>query len=134
MSKKLTQYSIKMFTKELDETFEDKFYIDPDDNYLNVLKQFLNILERYNLEITPKQLDVIIINSGNPNEQRVLLERVVMWLLSEPMEFIFEITPKDGKAFRKVVFAADFQRAFDFISDHYDISEFKKLNIEEVKL
>ena len=78
MSKKLTQYSIKMFTKELDETFEDKFYIDPDDNYLNVLKQFLNILERYNLEITPKQLDVIIINSGNPNEQRVLLERVVM--------------------------------------------------------
>ena len=50
------------------------------------------------------------------------------------MEFIFEITPKDGKAFRKVVFAADFQRAFDFISDHYDISEFKKLNIEEVKL
>ena len=78
MSKKLTQYSIKMFSKELDKTFEDKFYIDSDDSYLNVLKQFLNILEQYNLEITPKQLDVIIINSGNPNEQRVLLERVVM--------------------------------------------------------
>ena len=78
MSKKLTQYSIKMFSKELDKTFEDKFYIDSDDSYLNILKQMVNILEKYNLEITPKQLDVIIINSGNPNEQRVLLERVVM--------------------------------------------------------
>lgn len=77
MSKKLIQYSIKMFSKELDKTFEDKFYIDPDDNYLNVLREFVNILEQYNLEITPEQLDVIIINSGNPNEQRVLLEKVI---------------------------------------------------------
>lgn len=70
------QYRIQMYDRKLDKTFDHKFYINPSANYIDVLKQFIDILISYNLEITPDCLDAIIIGGRNPKEQKILLERV----------------------------------------------------------
>lgn len=77
MSERSIQYRIEMYSKELKKTFDHKFYIKPSCNYIDVLKQFVDILESYNLEITPDCLDAIIIGGRNPKEQKILLERVI---------------------------------------------------------
>ena len=59
MTDKLIQYRIQMYNKELQKTFEHKFYIKPSANYIDVLKQFIDILYSYNLEITAECLDAI---------------------------------------------------------------------------
>lgn len=76
MSEKLIQYRIQMYSKELKKTFDSKFYIKPDSDYIAVLEQFIDILKGYNLEIDAKTLDAIILGNRNPREERIILERV----------------------------------------------------------
>lgn len=76
MSKKSIQYSISMYDRENKQTFSHKFYIEPNSDYVEILKQFINELKNYDLEIDTESLDLIIVGNRNPRESRILLERV----------------------------------------------------------
>jgi len=71
-----TQYVIKMHDKLHTETFEENFYINNNTNYIEVLKQLINVLERYNLDISTNNLFALVVGGNNSKEEVILLERV----------------------------------------------------------
>lgn len=76
MSEQSIQYSIKMHDKNQKLTFENKFYIKPNETYIDVLLQMIKELKQYNLEFNSQDLTMILANNKNPREVYVILERV----------------------------------------------------------
>jgi hypothetical protein len=70
------QYEIQMKDLNHKDTFETKFYIEPDVNYIKILEQFIEELKKYNLEINSSNLEMITIGNSNPKEQFIILQRV----------------------------------------------------------
>jgi hypothetical protein len=70
------QYVIKMHDKLHTETFEENFYINSNINYIEVLKQLIKVLERYNLDISTDNLFTLVVGGNNPKEEVILVERV----------------------------------------------------------
>jgi len=71
-----TQYVIRMHDKFHTETFEEYFYIDNNTNFIGILKQLINVIEKYNLNISADNLFALVIGGSNPHEEVILLERV----------------------------------------------------------
>lgn len=76
MNKKLIQYSIKTYDKNQKQTFENKFYIKSNMDYIDVLLQMIKELKDYNFEFDSQDLTMILANNKNPREVYVMLERV----------------------------------------------------------
>jgi predicted AlkP superfamily pyrophosphatase or phosphodiesterase len=70
------QYSIQMKDINHKDTFESKFYIKSNDNYIKILEQLIEELKKYNLEFDSQGLTMILMNNKNPREACVILERV----------------------------------------------------------
>jgi hypothetical protein len=70
------QYKIEMYDKNLQQTFTHKFYIEEDACFITVLRQLLDILKDYNLEIDAKTMTAFIIGNRNPKETHIIMERI----------------------------------------------------------
>lgn len=68
---------MKLYDKNQKETFDQKFYIEKDTDYIKVLEQLLAQLKEFNLEIDSSNIGLVLAVGKNPKETFCLLERVI---------------------------------------------------------
>jgi hypothetical protein len=72
-----TQYVLKTYNKNHEQTFENKFYITVNENntYIDLLNQMITELKKYNLEFDVSDMMLLLAGNKNSRETYVVLEK-----------------------------------------------------------